>query len=96
MTAHSPAPWVAHKETPYRRAEVTRGVREDPIAEVYGASREEREANANVMAAGPEMLEVLRRLVATRPATRAARCDEDFAIAMAASAAIAKAEGRAE
>lgn len=92
MTAqHTPGPWTARPEDNYRRAEVTWNERGDPIAEVFGPSRDQRQANARLIAAAPDLLKALRAVMGGQIGGQPDMDAERFRLARAA---IAKAEGR--
>ena len=61
MDRHTPGPWEAKRETDYVAAQVWADGRQ--LAEVYGESREARAANARLIAAAPELLNVLQRTI---------------------------------
>ena len=87
MGEHTPGPWVAVGAGVYTESD-------DPCLEIIfsahntrSASRETAKANARLIAAAPEMLEALKKILfLTNNATR-----DD--IALVARAAIAKVEG---
>lgn len=91
---HTPGPWTAHEETKYRRAEVTHNERGDPIAEVFGPSADQRQANARLIAAAPEMLTALRDAENWLGELDAGPDTGAQALIAELRAAIAKAEGR--
>lgn len=54
---HAPAPWTVTQESTHRPTQIHSG--KLLLADVYGEAREQREATAKVMAAGPETLAAL-------------------------------------
>lgn len=95
---HTPGPWIARKFRGYRiTTDAYRGSFVDPYVCTVDGIDGRNEANARLIAAAPELLEVCKRLLACRAPngdgsyTKAAPNDSDFLLA---EKAIAKAEGR--
>ena len=103
---HTPGPWTAHTDVVGTNPDIlVDAIGHGIIADIGGGSIEERQANANLIAAAPELLAALKEYVATIPAFRskpvgapgsAARNEQGALIALEdrAKAVIAKAEGR--
>ena len=92
MSKHTPGPWVTGNTNPMLFG-VQRGNGTEPIGFVYGPSFPERSevgmralANAKLVAAAPEMLDALQRLIDFSPGTENQATKQ-------ARAAIAKALG---
>jgi hypothetical protein len=91
---HTPGPWEAENES------VSAGF--DMVADVFGATTEQRDANARLIAAAPDLLAALKALVGNDsvrylddegPRGEGWQSNELAAAIAAADAAIAKAEG---
>ena len=89
---HTPGPWSAHHEPTLNRSIVRAGFAgETNICVTYGAGLKsyEKQANVNLIAAAPDLLEALKNIVASSDA------NDDGSLANAileARATIAKAE----
>lgn len=97
-TQHTPGPWHARVHSTYSHIWGPDGTKRGCIGSVnlHGdTSREEREANARLIAAAPELLEALRRAWALVDSQIRCNAPTENAIKLAADirAAIARAEG---
>lgn len=90
---HTPGPWTADIDSSHHRAVVRNGM--EPLAEMWmtGKPQAEREANARLIAAAPELLEALDSLVSACELP-GDHCEIEQALP-AATAAIEKALGKA-
>ena len=99
---HTPGPWTIHKQNAYHISYVVRGgKKENQIAQCFNWQDKgfdvNSEANAQLIAAAPELLEALDGLTLVIGLTPILGNKEALQEAMnAARDAIAKAEGRAE
>ena len=87
ITGIAPAPWKARKENDYMPAQISDETRY-LIADIYGSSREQRAAHAQLMAAAPDLLTQLEALVVQIEASGR------LTVPPGVTAAIAKAKGR--
>jgi len=102
MTQHTPGPWVQGNEDDFRGIPIERS--DVPLGAYVAianvpvdySDRPEREANARLIAAAPELLEFVRKRACGLPAciNGCARAERQRDLACEAHAAIAKAEGR--
>lgn len=69
-TKHTPGPWQAQPETDYVPAQVSRLGEKAAIVDVFGDNREQRGANARLIAAAPELLLALRLMLDAVPSNK--------------------------
>jgi hypothetical protein len=98
LAQHTPGPWKQAIGPKFGETDIMALHSVTAIATVYtGVNGTDGNANARLIAAGPEMLEALKGLLANAPPPK--RIKDDFSYILyleAARTAIAKAEGRAE
>jgi hypothetical protein len=91
MSGHTPGPWTLHQPGSMRacdgRHDTEDGCRTLVEAEIIGVPRPEAEANAKLIAAAPELLQLLKEVVLTTLPPTSSWVER-------AHEAIAKAEGR--
>ena len=103
---HTPGPWTAHTDAVGTNPDIlVDAAGHGIIADIGGGDLPARQANANLIAAAPELLAVLKEYLAYLPAFRskpvgapgsAARGEQDALIALEdrAKGIVAKAEGK--
>jgi hypothetical protein len=99
MSEHTPGPWHAYKPTGEYHHWISAGADCRDIASARGGSSlAEQEANANLIAASPDMLNALRRILPycmeTNINPEPTPLYEYYHASKAVRAAIAKAEGK--